>query len=464
MKAKLSTYPQYTAIAQPWVGRTPAHWGTTRGKNLFTLVSRSVRPDDEVVTCFRDGTVTLRKNRRTTGFTQSVKEIGYQGVRKGDLVIHAMDAFAGAVGVSDSEGKSTPVYAVCQPRPGIEAEYYALLIRHMALSGWITALAKGIRERSTDFRFSQFGSQYLPLPPTEEQQAIVKYVRRIEQEAGAAIRIKRRLIALLDEQRAAVIENAVTKGVPGPLALPTSLKHLEVKRIARLVTSGSRGWADYYSDTGDWFLQSGNIGRRLKLKLEKVQCVTIPKSTEGVRTRAQEGDLLVCITGAMTGNIGVIHNELQRPTYVNQHVALIRPRPELINSDYLALCLHSQSGQQQFKVNEYGGTKQGLGLAEVKSTRVPVPPIDVQTSIVRYVAQETRQIDFAITRAEREISLLREYQTRLTSDVVTGKLDVRAAAATLPDADNSNRVAAYETDEGRMNADLDGDDAAEEAM
>ncbi|WP_159056153.1 restriction endonuclease subunit S [Streptomyces scabiei] len=400
-----------------------------------------------------------------TGFTESVKEIGYQGVRKGDLVIHAMDAFAGAVGVSDSDGKSTPVYAVCQPRPGVVAEYYALLVRHMAISGWITALAKGIRERSTDFRFSQFGSQYLPVPPLEEQHAIVKYAHHIERGVGAAVLAKRKLIALLDEQRASVIENAVTCRVPD-LATSTAPMQLEVKRVASLVTSGSRGWARYYSETGHWFLQSGNIGRRLKLKLDKIQCVTIPKSAEGVRTRAQTGDLLLCITGAMTGNVGVIQQELQRPTYVNQHVALIRPRPNLVNSEYLALALHSQSGQQQFKMSEYGGTKQGLGLAEVKSTRVPVPSMDAQVAIVRYVTRETRQIELAIIRAEREIALLREYQTRLTADVVTGKLDVRAATAALPNVDprDPDLFAAYDSDEDGMNADMDGDGPNEESM
>ncbi|MDT0427867.1 restriction endonuclease subunit S [Streptomyces salyersiae] len=377
-----------------------------------------------------------------------------------------MDAFAGAVGVSDSDGKSTPVYAACKPRPGVVAEYYALLIRHMALSGWITALAKGIRERSTDFRFSQFGSQHLPVPPLEEQQAIVKYVRHIEREVGAAVIIKRKLIALLDEQRTSVIEDAVKRGAPGAITEPDLWNHLEVKRVASLVTSGSRGWATYYSDTGDWFLQSGNIGKRLNLKLDKVQCVKIPDSAEGIRTRAREGDLLVCITGAMTGNIGVVQYELPYPSYVNQHVALVRPRPELINSEYLALALHSQSGQQQFKMSEYGGTKQGLGLAEVKSARVPVPPLDAQVEIVQYVAREARKIEFAISRTEREISLLREYQNRLTADVVTGKLDVRAASAALPDLDpyNPSLAAACAGAEDGLDANaLDGDDTTEES-
>lgn len=117
-----------------------------RGGWLFKRMDRPVRDSDEVVTCFRDGTVTLRKNRRTDGFTESLQEIGYQGVRKGDLVIHQMDAFAGAAGVSDSNGKATPVYSVCQPSQHADSFYYAHIVREMARSRWILALARNSRK------------------------------------------------------------------------------------------------------------------------------------------------------------------------------------------------------------------------------------------------------------------------------------------------------------------------------
>ena len=108
---RLQPYPAYKPSGVPWLGDVPAHWNAERGQRLLTKVERPVRDTDDVVTCFRDGTVTLRKNRRTEEFTESLKEIGYQGIRVGDLVIHAMDAFAGAIGVADADGKGTPVYS-----------------------------------------------------------------------------------------------------------------------------------------------------------------------------------------------------------------------------------------------------------------------------------------------------------------------------------------------------------------
>ena len=111
----MKRYPHYKSSGIKWLGDIPNHWEKQRSKNIFIRMNRAVEPDDEVITCFRDGEVTLRKNRRTEGFTESFKEIGYQGIRPGDLVVHQMDAFAGAIGVSDSKG-NTCVYMLTAAR------------------------------------------------------------------------------------------------------------------------------------------------------------------------------------------------------------------------------------------------------------------------------------------------------------------------------------------------------------
>ena len=219
-------YPTYKDSGVPWLGEVPAHWEMERGKWLFRKMNRPIRDADEVVTCFRDGIVTLRKNRRVRGFTESLKEIGYQGIRRGDLVIHGMDAFAGAIGVADTDGKGTPVYSVCKPGLTANAPYYAYALREMARSQWIQALAKGIRERSTDFRFEGFGSQPVPLPPLPEQSAIVRYLDHADRRIQRYIRAKQKLIKLLEEQKQALIHQAVTGQIDvrtgQPLSRPTS--------------------------------------------------------------------------------------------------------------------------------------------------------------------------------------------------------------------------------------------------
>lgn len=159
-----------------WLGLVPTEWKIYRSKYLWKKEKREVKEDYGVVTAFRDGEVTLRENRRTEGFTFAIKEIGYQGVLKGDLVISAMDAFAGAMGISDSEGKCSPVYSVCSPVKELEPQYYNYLLKEMSQKGYILSLAKGIRERSTDFRYSEFANTFLLYPNIEEQKIIANYL------------------------------------------------------------------------------------------------------------------------------------------------------------------------------------------------------------------------------------------------------------------------------------------------
>lgn len=159
-----------------WLNRNAQNWPVFKAKYLFEKVQREVREEDDVVTAFRDGEVTLRKNRRTEGFTNAVQEHGYQGVRKNDLVIHAMDAFAGAIGVSVSDGKTSPVYSICIPKKPLNPHYYAYLIRHISETGFIEALSTGIRKRSTEFRWVDFKELELLYPPIEVQDHIVKSI------------------------------------------------------------------------------------------------------------------------------------------------------------------------------------------------------------------------------------------------------------------------------------------------
>jgi type I restriction enzyme S subunit len=252
------------------------------------------------------------------------------------------------------------------------------------------------------------------------------------------------VIALLGEQKQAIIHRAVTRGLDPSVPLkpsgipwlgdiPQHWESLQMRRTVSFITSGSRGWANYYSDSGLIFLQSGNLGRSMSLDLSYVQHVHPPDGAEGERTRVRRNDILVCITGALTGNVAIVDQDLHLPAFVNQHIALIRPRQTMVEPRFLAYVLHSEVGRTQFKTNEYGGTKQGLGLADVKSAFIPVPELAEQRAICAFLDAEVSGFKAAVSRLEREITLLREYRTRLVADVVTGKLDVREAAARLPD-------------------------------
>lgn len=157
-----------------WIEQGNEDWKKTKFKYLFQRVSRPTKVDDDVITAFRDGQVTLRAKRRSAGYTFADKESGYQGIEPGDLVIHAMDGFAGAIGVSDSRGKGSPVLSVLTPQNASEVypPFWAHYLRNLAHTGYIASLSKGIRERSTDFRWRDAANLSVMCPSARKQQEI----------------------------------------------------------------------------------------------------------------------------------------------------------------------------------------------------------------------------------------------------------------------------------------------------
>ena len=197
-----------------WIGDMPAHWGIIRGKYILRYMQKPVRENDGVITCFRDGEVTLRSNRREDGFTMSDKEIGYQGIDVDDLVIHGMDGFAGAIGISDSRGKASPVLNVLDTDQC--KRYIMYYLRSMAYSDVFLALATGIRVRSCDLRWNKLAELSYPVPPLDEQNAIVKHIDSVLSKADAVITDKKAQLATLDEYKKSLIFEYVTgkKEVP----------------------------------------------------------------------------------------------------------------------------------------------------------------------------------------------------------------------------------------------------------
>ena len=199
-----------------WIGNMPSHWEVIRGKYILRYMQKPVREDDGVITCFRDGEVTLRSNRREDGFTMSDKEIGYQGIDVGDLVVHGMDGFAGSIGISDSRGKASPVLNVLETDQN--KRYIMYYLRSMAYSDVFLALATGIRVRSCDLRWNKLADLSYPVPPLDEQKAIVEHIDAVLAKADAVISDKKAQLATLDEYKKSLIFEYVTGKKEVPLS------------------------------------------------------------------------------------------------------------------------------------------------------------------------------------------------------------------------------------------------------
>ena len=437
----MSVFPQYEAYKSSnldWVEELPVTWALKKGKWLFSKAERPVREEDGVVTAFRDGEVTLRTNRRTDGFTNAIQEHGYQGIRTGDLVIHAMDAFAGAIGVSDSDGKSTPVYAACTPRGLFEVNsyYYAYILRYMAHSGFIESLAKGIRERSTDFRFNDFAGLELPLPPIDTQTRIANFLDQKTKEIDQAIAKKQQLIELLKEQKSILINQAVTKGLnPDALMRDSGVEwigeipeHWDVKRLKYFsdVQSGITLGKKYLSGklTSMPYLRVANVQAGY-FKLKDVAELDIPEH-EVDRYLLKAGDVLVTEGGDIDKlGRGTVWNDEVKPCLHQNHVFAVRADSGVTEPYFLSLAFESNYGRKYFTTTANKTTN----LASTNSTKlgnfpVALPDKTEQKKIEVYCQELADKFNAAVKLEEGGIDLIRQFKDTIISSAVTGKIKI----------------------------------------
>ncbi|EGR7968233.1 restriction endonuclease subunit S [Vibrio vulnificus] len=428
-------YESYKDSGIDWIGLVPSSWELEKGKWLFKKEERSVNGNDEIVTCFRDGTVTLRKNRRTEGFTNALKEHGYQGIRKGDLVIHAMDAFAGAIGVSDSDGKSTPVYAACTPRKvgQVNPYFYAYYMRDLALSGFIVSLAKGIRERSTDFRFNDFSRLTLPLPSHEEQTLIVAFLDNKIAQIDEAIAIKEKQISLLKERKQIIIQQAVTQGRDPNVPLkdsgvdwigkiPAHWEVVKLKLLTDKIVDGAH-FTPTYVDKGVPFLRVTDLSNMKDgvINWEAVRYIPEKEHKELIkRAKADKGDVLLSKNGTI-GLTKVIDWDIEFSFFVS--LCLIKLKSQL-NPNYFTSFFNSPIVDKQISFGSSRTSVTNLHLEKIKELLIILPPLNEQDEVMNFINQIDAKYDPAIYVQVQQIEKLKEYKTTLLNSAVTGKIKI----------------------------------------
>jgi type I restriction enzyme S subunit len=279
----------------------------------------------------------------------------------------------------------------------------------------------------------------LAVPSLVRQRAIAAFLDRKTSAIDALITKKERLIELLQEKRQALITQAVTKGLDPNVPMrdsgiewlgeiPAHWGVRRVKNVAQFVTSGSRGWAEFYSESGPLFLRIGNLdAESVSLDLRDVQRVSPPSGAEGKRTRVRTGDVLVSIT-ALIGAVATVRGDLGE-AYVNQHLALVRPIESKVVPTWLGYALAGRSGIAQVESGMYGGTKVGLGLDDVRGLWFCLPPVAEQAGIASWLDRQIGSIGKTIRKVQEQTSNVREYRQALISAAVTGKIDVGETTA-----------------------------------
>lgn len=389
-----------------WIGMIPANWKCERGKYILEYIQKPIKENDGVITCFRDGEVTLRSKRREDGFTMADKEIGYQGIDVGDLVVHGMDGFAGAIGISDSRGKASPVLNVLDTKQN--KKYIMYFLRSMAYNNVFLALATGIRVRSCDLRWNKLAELYYPVPSLDEQNRIVEFLDAKCTETDILTKNIQAEIYTLEEYRMSIINEVMMYGING------KGKHKEV-RFKYIAT-----------------VKSNLVPPTFYLEYPQVSPENIAKNTGKLLSYSTVED-----SGIISGNHlfykgQIIYSKI-RPNLNKAIIASfdglcsadMYPIEAKINSKYLLYAMLSKHFVEQVTLIMQDRVKMPkINQDELGNIRVYVAPAMEQKEIVLYLDKKCAEIDSIIETKKQQLTVLDEYKKTIIYEYVTGKKEV----------------------------------------
>ena len=332
--------------------------------------------------------------------------------------------------------------AILRPKAGIYGPYLFWALQSKPAAYQFHVEAKGV----TRYGLSHNGIQSvtLPIPPPEEQAAIVRFLDHADEQIQRYIAAKERLIALLEEERQALVHEAVTRGLDPNVRLKDSgvewlgdvPEHWEVRRI-RSITEMRVSNVDKHTKEEEIPVRLCNYTDVYKNEvidqaLEFMPATASPEEVE--KFRLEEQDVLITKDSETWDDIGIpaLVVEPSEDLICGYHLAILRPREEITGS-FLNLALRTQGAKVQFNIQARGVTRYGLTHNSILSVQLPLPPHQEQQAIVDYLTEANEGINETVARSQHQIDLMNEYRTRLIADVVTGQMDVRVAAEELPE-------------------------------
>jgi type I restriction enzyme S subunit len=439
--AGLKPYPEYKESGLPWVGKMPAHWGQRRTKVLFRERVQKGFPYEPLLAATQTKGVVRKEDygARTVTATKDLHLLKL--VEKGDFVI-SLRSFEGGIEVAHCRGIISPAYTVLTPSVDAGQSYYSRFFKSRDFIQTLTLFVTGIRE-GQNIDFERLSRAYMPLPPAEEQDAIGRFLNWAVERLERAIRAKRKVIALLNEQKQAIIHRAVTRGLDASAPLkPSGIpwlgdipQHWVVRRLKFVAVQivDCLHATPRYSEFGAYpAIRTADISPGV-VHISKAKRIS---STDYERWTARlepvEGDILYSREGERFGIAACVPAGAK--LCISQRMMVFRIAKGHC-AEFVMRLLNSQSTYGQALQDVIGATAPHVNISTIKNFFLATPEREEQETIVDHVRAEVRPIEGAVSRLEREIELLREYRTRLLADVVTGKLDVREAAVGLSEED-----------------------------
>lgn len=461
MKTAIKPYRTYYDSGSRWIGEIPAHWDVRQLGQLGKLSKgRGGSKEDETsegIPCVRYGDLYTTHSffiEKTRAFVSRESSKNYTPIFFGDVLFAASgetidDIGKSAVNLLETNACCGGDIILFRPHSEIVARYMGYVMDCPSSTAQKATMGRGITVMH--IYGNQLKRLLLPYPPLTEQTAIVRFLDHVGSRVESFVDAKERLVVLLNEERQTVIDRAVMRGLnpnttfraTGIDWIPNVPTHWEVQRLRNVVD-----------------MRVSSVDKHVKEEEEPVRLcnyVDVYKNdyidsqikfmagtatvNEIKRFRLEEGDVLITKDSESWDDIGVpaLVTESASDLVSGYHLALLRPRKEVVTGNFLFRALQSNCVAHQFHVSARGVTRYGLAHADIKSICLPLPPLAEQSAISDYLDTFVSDIQVVINGAQRQIKLVREYYERLTNDVVTGKLDVREVQVDfVMDSENQN--------------------------
>ncbi|MFO0777537.1 MAG: restriction endonuclease subunit S [Nitrospira sp.] len=483
MIADLKPYPEYKESGLPWLGRVPNSWRVVRNGSLFGQRNETGHDELPILEVSLKTGIRVR-NFKSSARKQVMSDKGkYKRAVKGDVAYNMMRMWQGAVGVSPVDGLVSPAYVVARPYSDVEPKFFVALFRTGDYMSEIDNCSRGIVKDRNRLYWGDFKQLLSPCPPQDEQVAIVRFLDWATGRLERAIRAKRKVIALLNEQKQAIIHRAVTRGLPstGSGQAPPSIplkpsgipwlgdipKHWEVRRLRFAIDHYGPGIQMGPFGSSLTELQSSDTGFKLFGQENTIsgdftrgsRWVTKKQFEQLRKYELVPGDIVLTRKGSI-GKARLVPNGIPRGI-ADSDTIRVRLDERTVDRPFIVMLLHSSAYvQQQLEATQRGAVLGGLNTATIGNLVLVLPPLTEQWTLLADIQERTSTLIAALSRVEREIELLREYRIRLVADVVTGKVDVREAAAKLSEETHDleplgDADTLIEADEETGDADLD---------
>ncbi|WP_443410740.1 hypothetical protein [Candidatus Corynebacterium faecigallinarum] len=435
MSQDLQRYDRYVSNSSPWLGDLPSHWSIQRTKSLLVERSQKGFPDEPLLASTQSHGVILKSDYATRTVTATKDLHLLKLVEVGDFVI-SLRSFQGGIERCHHRGIISPAYTVLTAKSDKYRDYLTYLFKSKPFVDSLTLSVTGIRE-GQNIDYATLAVDLLPVPPDDEQTAIVKYLAHANARITKAIAAKLRLIALLESQKIATVNDGVVDDWP----------LIPVKRALHSMTAGAWGSAPEESDDpARWCVRVADFDYSSGGVLDSPKTYRAIADREFLKRSLRRSDLLLEGSGGgektPVGRVVLFDHDVD--ALCSNFLQRLRPADN-VNPEFLLLMLRRvhASGEVRKYIKQTTGI-QNLDLHSYMNHEIPMPSSLEQERAVLDVKAVFREIDAVAARLKQEIALLQEFRTSLVADVVTGQVDVRGVAATLPDAAEADASAANE--------------------